>query len=105
MRNVAILRMLVLLPLLAAAGCQSSNKSARAPGSTARSEHAGVHDVRAYGAKGDGKALDTPAINRAIDAAASRGGGTVFFPGGDYLSVSIRLKSNVALYLNQGATI
>jgi polygalacturonase len=62
-------------------------------------------DVRAFGAKGDGKSLDTPAINRAIDAAAAFGGGTVNFPAGTYLSVSIRLKSNITLRLDQGATI
>src|SRR5947208_7142523 len=64
-----------------------------------------VYDVRTFGAKGDSKTLDTPAINKAIDAAAAAGGGTVIFPAGDYLSVSIHLKSNVALYLDQGATI
>ena len=62
-------------------------------------------NVRVFGATGDGKTLDTPAINKTIDAAAAAGGGTVFFPAGSYLSVSIRLKSNVALYLDQGATI
>jgi polygalacturonase len=65
----------------------------------------GVHDVRAYGATGDGKTIDSPAINRAIDAAAAVGGGTVRFPAGVYASYSIRLKSNIALYLDQGATI
>src|SRR5438552_2976360 len=64
-----------------------------------------VANVRAFGATGDGKTLDTPAINRAIDDASSRRGGTVYFPAGDYLSVSIHLKSNIALYLDQGATI
>lgn len=64
-----------------------------------------VYDVRAFGATGDGKALDSGAINKAIEAAAGNGGGTVLLPAGDYLSVSIRLKSNVALYLDQGATI
>ncbi|MDE3084241.1 MAG: glycoside hydrolase family 28 protein [Verrucomicrobiota bacterium] len=62
-------------------------------------------DVRAYGAVGDGKTLDTAAINKAIDAAAAVGGGTVCFPAGTYASYSIHLKSNVALYLDQGATI
>ena len=62
-------------------------------------------NVRSFGATGDGKTLDTPAINKTIDAAAAAGGGTVFFPAGSYLSVTIRLKSNVALYLDQGATI
>src|SRR5438874_4715687 len=61
--------------------------------------------VRAFGAKDDGKQLDTASINKTIEAAAAAGGGTVFFPAGDYLSTSIRLKSNIALYLDQGATI
>jgi len=65
----------------------------------------GTFDVKAYGAKGDGKTLDTEAINKAIEAAAAAGGGTVRFPAGVYLSFSIRLKSNIALYLDAGATI
>jgi polygalacturonase len=62
-------------------------------------------DVRAYGAAGDGHALDTPAINKAIDAAAAAGGGTVVFPAGDYLAYTIHLKSHVSLYLDAGATL
>ena len=62
-------------------------------------------DVRAFGAKGDGTTIDSPAINAAIDAAASQGGGTVAFPPGVYASYSIHLKSFVALFLQQGATI
>src|SRR5262249_23751648 len=65
----------------------------------------GAFDVKSYGAKGDGKTLDTDAINTAIDAAAATGGGTVHFPAGVYLSFSIRLKSNIALYIDAGATI
>lgn len=61
--------------------------------------------VRQYGAKGDGSSNDAPAINRAIDAATAVGGGTVYFPAGVYLSYSIRLKSNICLYLDQGAVI
>ncbi len=63
------------------------------------------YDIRAFGAKGDGKTLDTAAINKAIGQAASEGGGTVRFPAGTYLSFSIRLKSNITLYLDQGATL
>ncbi len=63
------------------------------------------HDVRAFGAKGDGRTLDTEAINRAIEAAAAAGGGTVRFSAGRNLSFSIRLKSNITLYLDHGATI
>src|SRR4029450_3578905 len=66
---------------------------------------AGAFDVRKFGAKGDGKALDSPAINKAIEAAAAAGGGTVLFTAGTYRSFSIHLKSNLALYIDQGATI
>jgi polygalacturonase len=62
-------------------------------------------DVHAFGAKGDGKTIDSPAINAAIDAAAAVGGGMVYFPAGVYASYSIRLKSMVHLCLSQGATI
>ena len=65
----------------------------------------GIFDVRKYGATGDGKTVDTPAVNRAIEAAASAGGGIVFFPAGTYLCFSIRLKSQVHLSLSQGSTI
>lgn len=64
-----------------------------------------LFDIRTYGAVGDGKTVDSPAINKAIDAAAAAGGGTVFFPAGTWLSFSIRLKSNVHLHLSQGATL
>jgi polygalacturonase len=64
-----------------------------------------IYNVKNYGAKGDGKNLDTKAIDKAIDAAAVAGGGTVWFPAGDYLSVTIHLKNNITLYIDQGATI
>jgi polygalacturonase len=64
-----------------------------------------VFDVRTFGAIGDGKTIDSPAINAAIDAAAAAGGGTVVFPSGNYMSFSIRLKSKVDLYLTQGSVI
>jgi polygalacturonase len=66
---------------------------------------AGVFDVKAYGATGDGRTLDSDAINRAIDAAGAVGGGTVRFSPGTYVSASIRLKSNLTLYLEAGATL
>ena len=63
------------------------------------------YNVKTYGARGDGKILDTNAINKTIETAANNGGGTVFFPAGTYLSFSIRLKSNITIYLDNGATI
>jgi polygalacturonase len=62
-------------------------------------------DVRAFGATGDGTTIDSDAINRAIDAAAAAGGGTVVFSAGTYASHSIRLKSHVGLYLDHGAVL
>ena len=62
------------------------------------------YDVRRFGAKGDGSTIDSPAVNRAIEAAA-RAGGTVFFPAGTYASYSVRLRSNVTLHLDRGARL
>ena len=64
-----------------------------------------TYDVRDYGAKGDGKTLDSPCINAAIEACAAKGGGTVTLPAGEYLSGSIHLKSNIDLHLDPGAKI
>jgi len=64
-----------------------------------------VFDVRRFGAAGDGKTLDTPAVNRAVEAAAAAGGGMVLFPAGTYLCFSIRLKSQVQLHLEPGSVI
>lgn len=67
--------------------------------------HAGVFDVRAFGAKGDGKAADREAINKAIGAAAAAGGGTVYFPAGIYVTGSIRLRSNLTLQFEPGSVL
>jgi polygalacturonase len=71
----------------------------------ARSTHRTVFNVRRFGATGDGKTLDSPALNQAIRAAAAAGGGTVFVPAGTYLSGSLRLTNNINLHLDAGAII
>src|SRR5262249_34028616 len=63
-----------------------------------------VLDVRALGAKGDGKTDDTKAIQAAIDRCPPTGG-IVGLPAGTYLSGMIRLKSNIVFRLEQGATL
>jgi polygalacturonase len=66
---------------------------------------AAVFDVATFGAKGDGKTENRAAINKAIEAAAAAGGGTVEFPPGTWLTGSIHLRSNVTLRLEQGSVI
>jgi polygalacturonase len=62
-------------------------------------------NIRDFGALGDGNTIDTKAINEAIEAAAESGGGMVYFPAGVYPCYTIRLKSNIALFIGPGATI
>jgi polygalacturonase len=64
-----------------------------------------MFNVRTYGATGDGKTVDTPAINKAIEAVAASGGGTLVFPAGTYMCFTIRLKSRVDLWLANGCVI
>ncbi|MFO8014162.1 MAG: glycosyl hydrolase family 28 protein [Phycisphaerae bacterium] len=66
---------------------------------------AAVFNVREYGATGDRSALDTAAMQRAVDACHNAGGGTVLVPAGDYLSATVRLKDGVTLRLAKGATL
>lgn len=66
---------------------------------------AALYNVKDFGAKADGRTIDSPAINRAIEAAAQAGGGTVYLPAGEYACYSIRLKSHIHLYLEQGARL
>ena len=63
---------------------------------------AGVFNVRDYGAKGDGAAKDTAAVQRAVDAASAAGGGEVLLPKGTYLCGSVFLKSGVDFHLAEG---
>jgi len=72
---------------------------------TAHAQQPGRYDVSRFGAVGDGRAIDTDAINKAIDAAVASGGGTVVFHTGTFLSGSIHLKSHVALFIDHGAAI
>jgi polygalacturonase len=62
-------------------------------------------DVRDFGAAGDGKTLDSPAINKAIATCASFGGGTVHLPAGIYLCGSIHLTNNLNIFLDAGAVV
>lgn len=62
-------------------------------------------NVKDFGAMGDGISMDSPAIQKAIDACTSAGGGTVVIPKGTYLSATIIIKDNVTLHLEEGTLL
>src|SRR5436190_19655 len=62
-------------------------------------------NVKDTGAIGDGRMLDTVAVQKAIDTCTTGGGGTVTLPAGSYLVGTILLKDNVTLHLDEGATL
>ena len=64
-----------------------------------------VYNPKDFGAKADGIAVDTRAIQQAIDRCAASGGGTVRFAAGTYLTAPILLKSNITLQLDKGAVV
>lgn len=64
-----------------------------------------VYNVKEFGASGDRKELQTSSLQKAIDACHTDGGGTVYFPAGEYLSATLQLKDNVTLYLSTGARL
>ncbi len=89
--------LLCLAPVLCA------TESPNAPG--APQSAAGVFNVKAFGAVGDGSQKETAAISKAIQAAAAAGGGVVVFPPGKYRTGTFELLSNVSLDLEAGSVI
>jgi polygalacturonase len=86
--------------LLRMAGVTLAPASAKTGPAAAR-----FFDVKTFGAAADGRTLDSPAINRAIDACHAVGGGVVYLSGGSFLSGTVVLESNVTLYLEADATL
>jgi len=94
-QNISHRRML-LMPALAVAFVVASTSALHASANC---------NPRSYGAKGDGIAKDTVAIQSAIDECEGKGGGTVHLTAGMYLSAPIVLKSKITLQLDKGATL
>ena len=87
-------------PIVASLGGSVFSSSASAQSTNVADEAfsgARVFNVREFGAKGDGKTLDTVAVQSAIDAAHKDQGGTILIPAGTFVIGTIELKSNVTL--------
>jgi hypothetical protein len=64
-----------------------------------------VFNIKDYGAVGDGKTLNSEAINNTITACSKAGGGKVLVPAGRFLTGTVQLKSHITLFLDKDATI
>jgi hypothetical protein len=64
-----------------------------------------VFNIVDYGAKGDGKTINTAAIHQAIQACAQAGGGTVYIPVGEFRTGTVVLESNVHLFIDAGGVL
>ncbi|HMK38781.1 MAG TPA: glycosyl hydrolase family 28 protein [Bacteroidota bacterium] len=63
------------------------------------------YTITGFGAKPDGKTVNTDAIQSAVNRCNAQGGGTVAVPPGEFITGAIRLLSNVHLYLESGALL
>ena len=64
-----------------------------------------IFNIKNYGAVGDGVAMDTVAVQKAIDTCSETGGGIVWIPAGRYVIGTVQVKSNVTLSLDHGAEL
>ena len=65
-----------------------------------------MYNIADFGAAGDGRALDTQAIQKAVDACHAAGGGTVLVPAGKtFVTGTVRLKGRVTLHVENGARL
>ncbi|MDR2804770.1 MAG: hypothetical protein LBB85_03885, partial [Dysgonamonadaceae bacterium] len=62
-------------------------------------------NILKFDAKGDGKTINTGAIQTAIDLCAADGGGKVTVPAGVFVTGTLYMKDNVTLYISENATL
>ena len=86
-------------------GCLALGLSAADAPAGKKPAPASLFNVRDFGATGDGRIKDTAAIQKALDACAAAGGGTVVVPEGVYLMGSIVLGSNTTLKLESRTSL
>lgn len=92
MRSLRTYTLLILTLCLSVGTLQAKSKDAKI-------------DVTAHKVLGDGETLNTDALQTLIDKTAKKGGGTLYFPAGDYLTGTLQLRSHVNLHLDKEATI
>jgi len=71
----------------------------------AQSVNTNTLNVLEHGGNADGKTLNTQVIQSLIDSCSAKGGGTVYFPAGKYLTGTFVFKEGVTIYLEANATI
>jgi len=98
MSKTTVLAVAALSAIVLTAGC-------RQPKEQAPPRFPLVFNVRDFGATGIKEDLAQEAIQKAVDACAAAGGGTVFIPPGQYTSGTIHLRSHVRLFVEAGATV
>ncbi len=104
MRLFSIL-FLIFCALAILGGCMHQKPRQQSAAKAILGSSVPAHNVRDFGAIGDGTSLDTRAVQAAVDRAAADGGGCVYFPAGDYLCGTVRLRNHVSLYLENGCTV
>ncbi|HTS18402.1 MAG TPA: glycoside hydrolase family 28 protein [Verrucomicrobiae bacterium] len=90
---------------LSAALCFACRGTAHADSPPLPSIPTNTFNVTAFGAIGDGKTVNTDAIQKTIKAASAAGGGVVLIPEGNFLTGPFTLASQINLHLAKGATI
>lgn len=93
---------LTMLPVKA---ISQDGKKRKKTGLPASGDSMGVYNIADFGAIGDGVFLNTPVIQTVIDKCNGNGGGTVYFPPGNFLTGSLVIKSNVTLQLSAATTV
>ena len=67
--------------------------------------HASTFNIRDFGAVGDGKTLDTAAIQKTVDTASAAGGGIILVPAGTFLTGPFTLSSGINLHVASNAIV
>lgn len=99
-----IARKLTLYGILALLSWPCAKVKAQDEPSPAKSENQET-PITQFGAVGDGKTLNTEAIQKAIDQVSEKGGGTILVPEGMFLSGAIFLKPGVNLHLAENSVL